>query len=129
MLSRWESRELFEENAVAIVQPDMSHCGGISELRRIESMAEAYYIHIAPHCAIGPVAFSACLQVDACTPNFFIQEQVDTGLGNPGLLQQEWVVKDGYIDFPTKPGLGIEIDEDAACWNVDPGVSEMAGDE
>ena len=60
--------------------------------------------------------------------NFIIQEQVDTGLGN-GLLQQEWVVKDGYINLPTKPGLGIEIDEDAACRNVDPGVSEMAGDE
>ena len=106
MLSRWEFRELFEANAVAIVQPDVSHCGGISELRWIASMSEAYYIHIAPHCAIGTVAFSACLQVDACTPNFFIQEQVDTGLGN-SLLQQKWVVKDGYIDFPTKPGLGI----------------------
>ena len=64
LLSR---RELFEANAVAIIQPDVSHCGGMSELRRIASMAEVYYIHTAPHCAIGPVAFSASLQVDACT--------------------------------------------------------------
>ncbi|MDP6057229.1 MAG: enolase C-terminal domain-like protein, partial [Dehalococcoidia bacterium] len=67
LLSRWEFRELFEANAVAIIQPDVSHCGGMSELRKIGSMAEAYYIHTAPHCAIGPVALSACLQVDACT--------------------------------------------------------------
>ena len=118
LLSRWEFRELLESNAVAIVQPDVSHCGGISELRRIGSMAEVYYVHTAPHCAIGPVAFSSCLQVDACTPNFFIQEQVDPALGN-GLLKENWVVKNGYIDLPTRPGLGIEIDEDAACRNID----------
>jgi len=95
LLSRWEFRELFESNAVAIIQPDVSHCGGMSELRKIASMAEVYYINTAPHCAIGPVAFSSCMQVDACTPNFFIQEQVDAGLGN-GLLQEDWVVEDGY---------------------------------
>lgn len=128
LLSRWEFRELFEANAVAIIQPDVSHCGGMSELRRIASMAEVYYIHTAPHCAIGPVAFSASLQVDACTPNFFIQEQVDVGLGN-GLLKEEWVVKDGYIDLPIKPGLGFSIDEDAACRNIDPSVDELGGAE
>lgn len=127
LLSRWEFREIFESNSVAIIQPDVAHCGGISELRRIASMAEVYYIHSAPHCAIGPVAFSSCLQVDACTPNFFIQEQVDAALGN-GLLQEDWVVKDGYIDLPTKPGLGIDIDEDVACRNVDSNEPELGGD-
>lgn len=128
LLSRWEFRELFEANAVAIIQPDVSHCGGMSELRRIASMAEVYYIHTAPHCAIGPVAFSASLQVDACTPNFFIQEQVDVGLGN-GLLQEAWVVRDGYIDLPIKPGLGFNIDEDAACRNIEPSIDELGGAE
>ena len=127
LLSRWEFREIFESNSVAIIQPDVAHCGGMSELRRIASMAEVYYIHSAPHCAIGPVAFSSCLQVDACTPNFFIQEQVDAGLGN-GLLQEDWVVKDGYIDLPKKPGLGIDIDEDAACRNIDSHEPELGGD-
>jgi len=128
LLSRWEFREIFEANAVAIIQPDVAHCGGITELKKIANMAEVYYIHVAPHCAIGPVAFSACMQVDACIPNFFMQEQVDAGLGN-GLLQQDWVVRDGYIDLPTKPGLGIDIDEDAACRNVDSNAPELGGDE
>ncbi len=128
LLSRWEFRELFQANAVAIIQPDVSHCGGMTELKKIANMAEVYYIHAAPHCAIGPVAFSACLQVDACIPNFFIQEQVDAGLGN-GLLQQDWVVRDGYIDLPTRPGLGIEIDEDAACRTIEDSTPELGGDE
>ena len=128
LLSRWEFRELFEQNAVAIIQPDVSHCGGMTELKKIANMAEVYYVHTAPHCAIGPVAFSACLQVDACVPNFYIQEQVDAGLGN-GLIQEDWQVRDGYIELPAKPGLGIEIDEDAACRNVDFDESELGGDE
>ncbi len=70
-------------------------------------MAEVYYMHVLPHCAIGPVAFSASLHVDAVTPNFLMQEQIDNGLG-AGLLQTPWQVKDGFIDLPTKPGLGIE---------------------
>ncbi len=128
LLSRWEFREIFEANAVAIIQPDVAHCGGMTELKKIANMAEPYYIHTAPHCAIGPVAFSACMQVDACVPNFFIQEQVDPGLGG-GLLQEDWQVRDGYIDLPTKPGLGFEIDEDAACRNVDAegGLDELGG--
>lgn len=128
LLSRWEFREILESNSVAFIQPDVAHCGGISELRRIASMAEVYYVHVAPHCAIGPVAFSSCLQVDACTPNFFIQEQVDAGLGN-GLLQSDWVVKDGYIELPKGHGLGINIDQDAACRTLEFEGPELGGDE
>ena len=113
LLSRWEFREIFEKQAVSYLQPDGSHAGGISELKRIANMAEVYYMHIMPHCAIGPVAFSACMQVDAVVPNFLIQEQVDVGLGE-GLLKDPWVVRDGHIDLPTKPGLGFEIDEKEA---------------
>lgn len=110
LLSRWEFRQVLEKGAAAYIQPDCSHCGGISELKRIANMAEVYYVHTMPHCAIGPVALSACLQVDAAVPNFFIQEQVDQGLGE-GMLVEPWRVRDGYIDLPTRPGLGIEIDE------------------
>ncbi len=113
LLSRWEFRRIFEKNAVAYIQPDGSHAGGISELKRIANMAEVYYIHIMPHCAIGPVAFSSCIQVDAAVPNFLIQEQVDAGLGE-GLLKEPWQVVDGHIELPTKPGLGFEIDEKEA---------------
>jgi galactonate dehydratase len=112
LLTRWGFREVFEKHAVALIQPDGSHVGGISELKKVANMAEVYYIHIMPHCAIGPVALAACLQVDAAVPNFLIQEQVDFSLGQ-GVLKDPWVVKDGFIELPTKPGLGIEIDEQA----------------
>lgn len=113
LLTRWGFREIFEKQAVAYLQPDTSHTGGITELKKIANMAEVYYMHIMPHCAIGPVAFSASLQVDAVVPNFLIQEQIDPGLGD-GLLKEDWVVSNGHIELPTKPGLGFEIDESEA---------------
>lgn len=110
LLSRWEFREIFEKQAVAYIQPDGSHAGGITELKKIANMAEVYYIHIMPHCAIGPVAFAACMQVDAVVPNFLVQEQVDEGLGE-GLLAAPWQVVDGHIALPTQPGLGFDLIE------------------
>lgn len=114
LLTRWGFREVIEKQAAAYLQPDTSHAGGITELKKIANMAEVYYMHILPHCAIGPVAFSASLQVDAVVPNFLAQEQIDQGLGG-GLFQQDWEVVDGHIDLPTKPGLGFEIDETAVA--------------
>ena len=110
LLSRWEFREIFEKQAVSYIQPDGSHAGGITELKKIANMAEVYYIHIMPHCAIGPVAFSACMQVDAVVPNFLVQEQIDVGLGE-GLLVEPWQVVDGHVELPTKPGLGFDLIE------------------
>ena len=110
LLSRWEFRRIFETQAVAYIQPDGSHCGGISELKRIANMAEVYYMHIMPHCAIGPVAFTSCLHVDAAVPNFLIQEQIDQSLGG-GILMEDWPVVNGHVELPTKPGLGIEVNE------------------
>jgi galactonate dehydratase len=102
LLTRWGFREIFEKQAVAYIQPDTSHVGGITELKKVANMGEVYYIHIMPHCAIGPVAFSASLHVDAVVPNFLIQEQVDSGLG-AGLFKENWRVTDSHIDLPTKP--------------------------
>lgn len=113
LLTRWGFRDVFEKQAVAYIQPDVSHTGGISELKKIANMAEVYYMHLLPHSAIGPVAFSASLHVDAVVPNFLAQEQVDPSLG-AGLFEKPWVVKDGYIDLPTKPGLGFDIIADKA---------------
>jgi galactonate dehydratase len=110
LLSRWEFRRLFEIQACAYIQPDGSHAGGISELKRIANMAEVYYIHIMPHCAIGPVALSACMHVDAAVPNFLIQESVGPDW-LADVVQPAWTVKDGYIELPTVPGLGVEVDE------------------
>jgi len=110
LLTRWGFREVCELHAVAYLQPDPSHVGGITELKKVANLAEIYYMHIMPHCAIGPVALAAAMQVDAVVPNFLIQEQVDASLGD-GLLHEPWHVQDGYIALPTKPGLGITIDE------------------
>ena len=110
LLTRWGFREVCELHAVAYLQPDPSHVGGISELKKVANLAEIYYMHLMPHCAIGPVALAAAMQVDAVVPNFLIQEQVDASLGD-GLLRQPWQVRDGHIDLPLGPGLGFEVDE------------------
>jgi galactonate dehydratase len=127
LLTRWGFREVFEKQAVAYIQPDTSHVGGISELKKVANMAEVYYMHLMPHCAIGPVAFSASLQVDAAVPNFLVQEQVDACLGD-GLLKEPWQVKDGHIELPAKPGLGIEIDEKEAEQNLGIYEEELGGE-
>ncbi len=108
--TKWGFRELLEKGAASILQPDLSHAGGIFEGRLIAGMAEAYYAAIAPHCPLGPISLAACLQLDAATPNFLAQEQVHLG---EGYLKQPFVVEDGYVALPTKPGLGIELDDAA----------------
>jgi len=117
LLSRWEFRQVIEKQAAAYIQPDGSHAGGISELKKIANMAEVYYIHIMPHCAIGPVALSACMHVDAAVPNFLIQESVGPDWLT-GVAQPAWQVVNGFIELPTVPGLGFEVDEKEAAKTV-----------
>ncbi|KPV40816.1 galactonate dehydratase [Alicyclobacillus ferrooxydans] len=118
MYSRWDFKRLFEEGIVDIIQPDLSHAGGISEVKKIAAMAEAYDVAVAPHCPLGPIALAACVQIDVCTPNVFIQEQslgIHYNQTNDLLdyLQDKTVFHyyEGFIANPTGPGLGIEIDE------------------
>ncbi|SNZ15902.1 galactonate dehydratase [Natronoarchaeum philippinense] len=118
MYSRWDFKEVFEQGVVDLIQPDLSHAGGITEVKKIASIAEAYDVAMAPHCPLGPLALASCIQVDACTPNVLIQEQsldihynetsdVLDYLADPGVFEYD----DGYVDLPTEPGLGVEIDE------------------
>lgn len=119
LYTRWGFKNIFKQGAVDIVQPDISLCGGILEERKIAAMAEAYDMAVAPHAPYGPVALAATFQVDACTPNVFIQEQ---SLGihyNQGFDLLDFVknkeifqYKDSFVDIPKGPGLGIEVDED-----------------
>lgn len=116
LFGKWQYRELLEKQAVAVVQPDICHCGGIFEGRKIATMAELYFGTLAPHNPLGPISLASCLQLDACTPNFLAQEHP----GNPdksdlgvGYIKEPFVIKNGYIDVPTKPGLGVELDEEA----------------
>jgi len=116
LYSRWEFKDLLYKHAVDIIQPDVCHAGGISEVKRIASMAEAFYIQIAPHNPLGPVSTAACVQVDATTPNFLIQEiALYDRWGAPWVkdfVKEPIVVEDGYIKLPKKPGLGVELNED-----------------
>lgn len=128
MFSRWEFKNLFESGYVAIVQPDLSHAGGISECKKIATMAEAYDVALAPHCPLGPIALASCIQVDCCSPNALIQEQslgIHYNEGNEllhylkddSLLQYE----NGYVDVPKGAGLGITVDEEAVRDAADKG--------
>ena len=117
--TRWGFKQLLATGGADIVQPDVSHCGGISELKKIATMAEAYDVAVAPHCPLGPICLASSLQVDFCTPNAFIQEQ---SLGihyNQGSDLLDYLVdpsvfdyKDGFVSLLTQPGLGVEIDEE-----------------
>lgn len=141
--SRWDVKPFLEASCVDILQPDICHVGGISELRRIAAMAETYDVPIAPHCPLGPIALAANLQVDAATPNFAIQEMslgIHYNVGGYDLLSyiknpEIWDVKDGYVQLMKGPGLGIEIDEQlvrkasvgAVPW-VSPGFTGPGGE-
>jgi galactonate dehydratase len=119
LYSRWDFRPFLEGAIIDVAQPDLSHAGGISECRRIASLAETYDVAIAPHCPLGPIALAACVQLAVATPNFVIQEMslgihynseehdLLTYLQDPSPFD----LKDGMIDAPQAPGLGISIDE------------------
>lgn len=108
LFTKWAYREYIEKQAAAVFQPDLSHCGGVFEARKIAAMAEVYYAGVAPHCPLSGVSLAACVQLAACTPNFLIQEFVT--LGDEALVEP-FVIEDGHIAIPCKPGLGIEVDE------------------
>jgi galactonate dehydratase len=119
LYSRWDFKSVLHDGFVDIIQPDLSHAGGITECRKIAAMAEAYDIALAPHCPLGPIALAACLQVDAVSHNAFIQEQslgihynksndILDYLSDKSVFQYE----DGFVKIPNGPGLGVEIDEE-----------------
>lgn len=118
LFSRYDFKQVFAAGCIDIIQPDLSHAGGITECRKIATMAEAYDIALAPHCPLGPIALAACLQVDAVSHNAFIQEQslgihynvkndVLDYVTDPAVFNY----KDGMVAIPEGPGLGIEVNE------------------
>ena len=111
IFTKWGFREILEKRAAMILQPDVCYAGGITELRLIAGMAEAYYLPIAPHNPQGPCSLAASLQIAASIPNFLIQERGDAEHRNL-LAKPLPPVKNGYRELPTEPGLGITIDED-----------------
>jgi len=119
LFSRWDFKRILADGLVDVIQPDLSHAGGITETKKIASMAEAYDVALAPHCPLGPIALAACLQIDATCHNATIQEQ---SLGihyNKGNDLLDYLVdptvfryENGMVAIPNGPGLGIEINEE-----------------
>ncbi|ANF24281.1 MAG: galactonate dehydratase [Pseudomonadales bacterium] len=119
LYSRWDFKRILADGYVDIIQPDTSHAGGITETRKIASMAEAYDVALALHCPLGPIALAACLQLDGVCYNAFIQEQslgIHYNQGNDLLdyisNREVFEYEDGFVAIPNGPGLGIEINED-----------------
>lgn len=119
MFSRFDFKRVLAGGGISIVQPDLSHAGGITECHKIASMAEAFDVGFAPHCPLGPLALASCLHVDFVSRNAVFQEQSMGIHYNRGaelldyvLNKDDFAFHDGYMLPPTKPGLGVEIDED-----------------
>ncbi|CAM3610397.1 galactonate dehydratase [Isoptericola cucumis] len=119
LFSRWDFKDVITSGVVDVIQPDLSHAGGITEVRKIAAMAEAYDIAVAPHCPLGPIALAACLQLDAVAYNAVIQEQslgIHYNTSNDLLDYVAdptvFAYADGAVEIPRGPGLGIEVDED-----------------
>jgi galactonate dehydratase len=116
LVTRFEFRELFDKRACTVAQPDVCHCGGISELKRIAAMAEAYFISVAPHNPLGPVATAVNVHFGLATPNFLIQEVMhgDVPWRNE-VVDAPLNIDRGHVYPSSRPGIGVEIDEKAAA--------------
>ncbi|MBM3725686.1 MAG: galactonate dehydratase [Acidobacteria bacterium] len=116
LVGRWEFRELLEKRAVSIIQPDVSHCGGISETRRIAAMAETYSIPVACHNPQGPVSTASSIHIGFAVPNYLIQEVVRNDVPwRNDIVTGGFNVNQGEVLPPTAPGLGIDINEAEAA--------------
>lgn len=116
LYSRWDFKRLLRIGGVDIIQPDLSHAGGLTEVKKIASMAEAHDVALAPHCPLGPIALASCLNVDATCYNAVIQEQSIGIHYNVGKSVLDYVTNpsdfqftDGMAKLPGKPGLGVEV--------------------
>ena len=119
LFTKYDFKRLLQTGGVDIIQPDLSHAGGITEVKKIAAMAEAYDVALAPHCPLGPIALAACLNVDATCYNAVIQEQsigIHYNVGKEvldyALNKEDFKFVDGYVKLPTKPGLGVEVNKE-----------------
>jgi galactonate dehydratase len=114
LFTKWGFKDLLEKQAAAVIQPDICHDGGILETRKIAALAEVYYVGLAPHNPNGPLSTAASIHVDACSPNFLIQEYVISDEELRAAIQKEPLpIVDGYLLVPDRPGLGVDLDEAA----------------
>jgi galactonate dehydratase len=116
LVTRYEFRDILEKRAAAIIQPDVCHCGGVTEIKKIAAMAETYYISMAPHNPLGPLATMVNIQIGFSTPNFLIQEVMRSDVPwRYDVVSDALDIRGGYIYPPTGPGIGIDINEREAA--------------
>jgi galactonate dehydratase len=113
LYTKFGFRELLTRQAADVIQPDVCHTGGILETKKIAALAESYYVPIAPHNPFGPINTAAAIQVDTCTPNFLVQEMILRHLPTyRQLLVEPIEPRDGYLEIPTRPGIGFTLNEE-----------------
>ena len=119
LFTKYDFKRLLQAGGVDIIQPDLSHAGGLTEVKKIASMAEAYDVAVAPHCPLGPIALSACLNLDATCYNAVIQEQsigihynVGKSVLDYALNKEDFEFVDGRVQMPRIPGLGVEVNKE-----------------
>ena len=115
IFTKWGFREILEKGAASLLQPDITHCGGVTEMKIIAGMAEAYYAGMLPHSKEGIISTTAAMHVMASIPNFVCLEHTTLG---EGYIKNPFKVENGYVKLPTGPGLGIELDEDKLADNI-----------
>ncbi len=113
LYSKWEYVPLLERRLVDVIQPDLCHAGGLTECKKLAALAEAYYVQVAPHSPQGPVSTAAAAHLALAIPNFLILEFVPSAPFRDRILREPWVVREGHLEVPERPGLGVELDEDA----------------
>ncbi len=116
LVTRWGFRDLLEQRACSVIQPDLCHCGGIWEARKIAALAETYFVSVAPHNPLGPLATAVAVHFALCTPNWLIQEAIRNDVPwRDDVLDAPLEVRGGHISPPTRPGWGVEINEAEAA--------------
>jgi 2-dehydro-3-deoxyphosphogalactonate aldolase len=116
LATKYEFTTLLEKHAASILQFALGRVGGLLEAKKIAGIAEAHYAQLAPHLYCGPIEAAANIQIDTCSPNFLIQESIETWGGlHAEILKKPILWEDGYIIPPTGPGLGVELDEEVAA--------------
>ena len=119
LFTKYDFKRLLAAGGVDIIQPDLSHAGGLTEVKKIAAMAESYDVALAPHCPLGPIALAACLNVDATSYNAVIQEQsmgIHYNVGKTVLdyvnNKEDFVFTDGFVNLPKLAGLGVDVNKD-----------------
>jgi galactonate dehydratase len=120
LVTRWEYRELLEGQGCRIIQPDLTHCSGITEVKRICAMADTYYISVAPHNSAGPIGTLAALHLAAAIPNFYILEQMEEERSmRDSICTEPLRFENGSFALPTGPGLGTDLKLDVLAASQD----------